>query len=47
MLGGLPDESNWKLALYPVDPRTGERHRAVPALEDPAAVEAFFAREVR
>jgi hypothetical protein len=48
-IAGLSPESNWSHALWPVDPDTGERRRrpVVTMLEDPDAVDAFFAREAR
>jgi hypothetical protein len=46
-LGSLSPESAFSHALYPVDPKTGERSRRaqVVVLEDPAEVDRFFARQ--
>lgn len=46
-LAGLTADSAWSHALWPVDPRTGERSRREPVtvLDDEDAVEAFFARQ--
>jgi hypothetical protein len=48
-IAGLSAESNWSYALWPVDPDTGERKRRPVAtlIDDPDAVDAFFAREGR
>lgn len=48
-IAGLSAESNWSYALWPPDPETGERRRRplVTLLDDPDAVDAFFAREAR
>jgi hypothetical protein len=48
-IAGLSAESNWSFALWPVDPDTGERKRRPVAtlIDDPDAVDAFFAREGR
>lgn len=46
-IGGLTSESKWAHLIWPADPRTGERYRATPPIEDPAMVEAFFRREGR
>lgn len=44
-LAGLSSESLWSYAMWPVDPDTGERVRReqVAVIDDPDAVEAFFA----
>lgn len=46
-IAGLSPESPFMHALYPVDPDTGERSRrvVVPVIDDPDAVDAFFARQ--
>jgi hypothetical protein len=46
-LGSLSPESAFSHALFPVDPKTGERSRRpqVVVLDDPAQVDAFFARQ--
>lgn len=46
-LAHLSADSAWSHVLYPVDPRTGERTRRRPAtvIDDPAEVDAFFARQ--
>ena len=48
-LRGLSSESGWSYALWPLDPATGKRARRVAPvmLEDPAAIDAFFARQGR
>jgi hypothetical protein len=48
-LTGLSSESNWSHALFPVDPKTGKRERRQPVivLDNPDAVDAFFARQAR
>lgn len=47
-LGSDPD-SGWSHVLFPADPKTGERQRrhVATVLDDPAAVDAFFARQGR
>lgn len=46
-LAGLSSESNFSLAVWPMDPDTGKRSRAVAptVIDDPDAVDAFFARQ--
>ena len=46
-LAGLTSESAWSYAVWPVDPATGERtrRRVVSVIDDPDAVDAFFAAE--
>lgn len=48
-LSGLSGDCAWSYALWPADPETGKRSRAesVTVLDDPDAVDAFFAREAR
>lgn len=45
-VAGLSPESNWSHALFPVGP-TGERARETAdlVLDDPAEIDAFFARQ--
>ncbi|SNR33127.1 hypothetical protein [Blastococcus mobilis] len=45
--GLLSTDSLLTNVLFPVDPTTGERTRAEPVtvLDDPDAVDAFFARQ--
>lgn len=46
-LSGLTSESSWSYAIWPADPKTGERSRAeaVQIVEDPNDVDAYFARQ--
>lgn len=48
-LSHLSADSGWMHALYPVDPATGERARrraeTVRVIDDPAAVDAYFAAQ--
>jgi hypothetical protein len=44
-ISGLTAESTWSHLIWPTDPKTGERYRATPPIEDPQMVEAFFRRE--
>lgn len=48
-LSTLTAESSWSYAIWPADPKTGERSRAesVQVIDDPAAVDAFFERQAR
>lgn len=45
-LARLSPDSVWSHILWPVDPDTGERTRreSVMVIDDPDAVDAFFAR---
>lgn len=45
-IADLPSDSSWSHALYPADPTTGLRSRrpSVTVLDEPADIDAFFAR---
>lgn len=46
-VSGLGPDTAWSHALWPADPKTGERSRRVPVvvIDDEAEVDAFFARQ--
>lgn len=46
-VSGLGPDTAWSHALWPADPKTGERSRRVPVsvLDDEAEIDAFFARQ--